>query len=148
MAAGAHIVAVCASQRKGTRKQPVGEGELRAEYGLVGDAHAGSGRQVSLLAQESIERMRARAPELGPGDFAENLTIEGLELHTLAVGTVLRVGSGIRLQITQIGKRCHTECEIARLVGTCVMPKEGVFARVLEGGMVRAGDPVQVERGR
>jgi MOSC domain-containing protein YiiM len=99
---------------------------------------------VSLLAEESIARMEARGLSVGPGDFAENLTTSGLSLHTLPIGTRLRVGERALLEITQIGKSCHAECEIKRLTGECVMPTEGVFARVLVGGRVQAGDQIKV----
>jgi len=138
------LVAVCLSERSGTRKRPIPVGALRAEHGLIGDAHAGSGRQVSLLAAESIEKMKGRGLSLGPGDFAENLTTSGLVLHALRPGTHLRVGPDAVLEITQIGKTCHSDCEIRRLAGDCIMPVEGVFARVLAGGEVRPGDGIQV----
>lgn len=149
MAARGKLVAVCASARAGTRKRPLAVGMLREGFGLVGDAHAGSGRQVSLLAQESIDRFVAndgalQKKRLGPGDFAENLTTSGVVLHTLAVGTRLRVGTTALLEMTQIGKTCHSDCEIKRLTGRCVMPTEGVFARVLASGEVRPGDEIEV----
>lgn len=144
MAARGSLIAVCTSARSGTRKAPVAVGVLREEHGLVGDAHAGTRRQVSLLADESIGRMRAKGFTLNPGDFAENLTTSGVALHTLPVGTRLRVGRAALLEITQIGKECHADCEIRRQTGHCVMPTEGVFAKVLAGGKVRAGDEVVV----
>ena len=150
MGATAKLVAVCISEKSGTRKTPISVGELREDYGVVGDSHAGTGRQVSLLADESIEKMRAEGLTLRPGDFAENLTVSGLELHTLPVGTRLRVGRNALLEITQIGKQCHSECEIMRLAGRCVMPTEGVFAKVVTGGEVKAGDEIELQddRGR
>jgi len=140
----ARVVAVCTSQKKGTRKQAIAEGQFKEEHGLVGDAHAGvmPNRQVSLLAVESIDKMRGRGLELNPGDFAENITIEGMNLHTLPIGTMLTIGEGILLEVTQIGKECHTACAIRRQVGQCIMPEEGVFARVINGGKVRPGDEV------
>jgi MOSC domain-containing protein YiiM len=143
---GGTVVAVCLSEKTGTRKEPCAEGILREDHGLEKDAHAAQGiaRQVSLLAESSIDKMRARGLELGPGDFAENLTIEGMALFTLPVGTRLRVGKEIILEISQIGKSCHGGCAIFQAVGTCVMPKEGIFARVVLGGRVRPGDPVEV----
>jgi len=138
------LIAVCLSEEVGTGKTPIAVGVLRQEHGLVGDAHAGSHREVSLLAVESIEKMRARGLSLGPGDFAENLTTSGLVLHMLAPGTRLRAGPEALLEITQIGKTCHSDCEIRRLTGDCIMPTEGVFARVLLGGEVRAGDDIEV----
>jgi MOSC domain-containing protein YiiM len=117
---------------------------LKEGHGLVGDAHAGTERQVSLLAEESIAKMRAQGLAVGPGDFAENLTTSGLELHSLRVGTRLRLGDTALLAIVQIGKKCHSECDIKRSAGICVMPTEGVFATVLAGGEVRAGDEIEV----
>jgi MOSC domain-containing protein YiiM len=113
----------------------------------VGDAHAGSGRQVSLLARESIAKMQAEGLSVGPGDFAENLTTEGIVLHTYPVGTRLRVGATTLLEITQIGKACHTDCDVKRLTGRCVMPTEGVFARVLVSGEVKPGDEIKILEG-
>jgi len=147
MGAQGKITAVCRSERKGTRKSQVPEGELRVDHGLLGDAHAGSARQVSLLAAESIARMRGGGLEVGPGDFAENLTTSGLVIHTLPVGARLKVGEAALLEITQIGKECHSACEIRRLTGECVMPTEGVFARVLVAGKVRPGDSIEVVEG-
>lgn len=138
------IIAVCLSAEKGEKKRPVAAGALRVDHGLVGDAHAGSGRQVSLLASESIDEMRALGLELSPGDFAENLTTGGIAVHALPVGTRLRVGREALLEITQIGKECHDRCAIFEQAGTCVMPTHGVFARVLRGGAVSAGDAIEV----
>jgi MOSC domain-containing protein YiiM len=144
----AKITAVCKSKRKGTKKQIVAEGIFKEEYGLVDDAHAASDthRQVSLLAIESIAKMRNLGLDLGPGDFAENLTTEGIELVSLPIGTKLSVGEGIILEVTQIGKECHTRCAIYHQVGKCIMPEEGMFVRVIRGGLVRAGDPIEVHR--
>jgi len=146
----AKITAVCKSKRKGTKKQIVAEGIFKEEYGLVGDAHAASDthRQVSLLAIESIAKMHNLGLDLGPGDFAENLTTEGIELVSLPIGTNLSVGEGIILEVTQIGKECHTGCAIYHQVGKCIMPEEGIFVRVIRGGLVRAGDPIKVHRER
>lgn len=139
------VHAVCTSARKGERKKPVASATLRVDFGLCGDAHAGSGRQVSLLSLDGLERMRRQLPSLAPGDFAENLTVDGLETLALAPGRRLRVGAGVLLEVTQIGKQCHGHaCAIMRAVGSCVMPKEGVFAKVLEGGTVRPGDAVEL----
>jgi len=140
----AKVVAVCTSEKKGTRKQAIAEGLFEEEHGLVGDAHAGvlPDRQVSLLAIASIDKMRSRGLELKPGDFAENITIEGMNLHQLPVGTRLAIGDQVLLEISQIGKECHTACAIRRQVGQCIMPEEGIFARVLRGGKVRPGDKV------
>lgn len=139
------VVAVCTSSKKGVRKKNVGEGELVVESGLAGDAHAGPWhRQVSLLALESIEKMRALGLQVGPGDFAENITTEGLDLPSLPIGTRLRVGPS-ELEVTQIGKECHTRCAIYYQAGDCVMPREGIFVRVLKGGQIEVGDEIVVE---
>jgi len=138
----ATIIAVCKSKDKGTRKEDVKEGLLKEDFGLIGDAHADccTHRQVSLLAIESIDRMRSKGFDIGPGDFAENLTTQGVDLVSLPVGTCLTLGQGVVLEVTQIGKQCHTGCAIYRQIGKCVMPKEGIFARVVRGGAVKAGD--------
>jgi len=138
------IVAVCISDRTGIPKRPIAEGTLQAEWGLEGDAHAGTWhRQVSLLAMESIEKMRALGLNVRPGSFAENITTEGLVLHTLPVGTQLRLGEALA-EVTQIGKVCHTRCAIYQQTGDCVMPREGIFVRILKGGKVAPGDPIEV----
>jgi len=160
------VVSVNLSTRKGVPKEPVPEAELRPDLGLVDDAHSGPGlQQVSLLASESIEKQRRIFQErlargelrkqcrkgydviagLGPGSFAENLTIEGLPLAQLPLGTRLGVGGEVVLEISRIGKKCHSGCAIFELLGDCVMPREGVFARVLAGGVVRPGDEVRVD---
>ncbi len=140
------VIAVCLSEETGTRKDVVDEVTLREEFGIVGDAHASSSwhRQVSLLAIESIDKMRKMGYEVNPGDFAENLTTEGIELFTLPVGTLLSVGEEVALEVTQIGKECHTGCAIFKEIGKCVMPKEGIFARVIRGGAIRASDEINV----
>lgn len=143
----AKVIAVCSSKVKGVRKENVQKGIVRKGYGLLGDAHADSGwhRQVSLLALESIEKMRKLGYSVGPGDFAENLTCEGIELLGLPVGTRLIVGKKVVLEITQIGKECHTGCAIFKQTGKCIMPKEGIFARVIQGGGVKTGDTIGVQ---
>ncbi|TET39551.1 MAG: MOSC domain-containing protein [Dehalococcoidia bacterium] len=143
----AKIIAVCRSEKKGTKKEAVNDGVLRGDHGLVGDAHADccTHRQVSLLARESIDKMRALGLDVGPGDFAENLTTEGIALVSLPTGTRISIGKEVILEITQIGKECHTPCAIYRQAGDCVMPKEGVFARVIRGGVIRTEDPIKVE---
>ncbi len=142
----ARIIAVCRSDAKAVSKKPIDEGFFQEDYGLVGDAHAASNthRQVSLLSLASIEKMRRLGLELSAGDFAENLTVEGLDLVSLPIGTRLALGKGVILEVTQIGKECHTGCAILRQVGKCVMPKEGIFARVIKGGSVKAGDELEV----
>jgi MOSC domain-containing protein YiiM len=139
------IVAVCTSESKGERKTDVGQAELKKGFGLVGDAHGGDWhRQVSLLAIESIDKMRAAGLDVGPGDFAENLTTRGIEWYSLPIGTRFRVGACVLLEMTQIGKECHDRCAIYHQAGDCVMPKEGVFAIVIEGGTVKSGDAVEI----
>ena len=141
----AKIIAVCKSKEKGTRKAPIAKGILKHEYGLLGDAHAdcSTHRQVSLLAIESINKMRNLGFDVSPGDFAENLTTEGIELVSLPIGTHIRIGEDVVLEISQIGKECHTGCAIYRQIGKCVMPKEGVFAKVISGGFVKAGNQIR-----
>ena len=141
----ASIVSVNISQNKGTIKQPILEGRLVKGHGLEGDAHAGNWhRQISLLAQESIDKMIAMgAGELLPGMFAENVTTEGMELFTLPIGTKLRLGEAL-VEVTQIGKACHQHCEIFKKLGTCIMPFEGIFSTVLEEGIIRAGDAIEI----
>lgn len=139
------IVAVCSSPEKGGRKKNIGQGVLIEGFGLEGDGHGGDWhRQVSLLAMESIASMQAKGLDVNPGDFAENLTTEGLELFTLPVGTRLKIGDDVLLEVSQIGKVCHTRCAIYYQAGDCVMPKEGIFAVVLKGGSVRVGDEILV----
>jgi MOSC domain-containing protein YiiM len=138
----ARVVGVCVSKSKGERKTPVGSAQLRVNHGIEGDAHAGEWhRQVSLLAIESIRKMQDMGLKVASGDFAENLTTEGVELFTLPIGTRLEIGETL-LQVTQIGKECHTRCAIFYQAGDCVMPKEGIFARVLRGGTIAEGAPI------
>ena len=140
----AKIISVCTSECKGTRKAPVASGVFKKGVGLVGDAHASgdSIREVSLLAIESISKMNSRDFHFNPGDFAENLTTSGINLVSLPVGTHLQVGKEVILEVTQIGKKCHTKCAIFKEVGKCVMPKEGVFAAVIRGGEIKPGDKI------
>ena len=142
------IIAVCKSKKKGTRKENMNEGYIHQDHGLDGDAHADcqSHRQVSLMAIESINKMRNLGLDVGPGDFAENLTTEGIDLVSLPVGTELSVGKEVNLEVTQIGKECHTKCAIYRQLGQCIMPEEGVFTKVIRGGVVKAGDEIRVKK--
>jgi len=141
----AKIVAVCTSEKKGMRKKNIGEAMLKANYGIEGDAHAGDWhRQVSLLAIESIKKMQDMGLDVHPGDFAENLTTEGIDLVSLPLGTKLKLGETALGEVTQIGKECHTRCAIYYQAGDCVMPKEGIFIRVLQGGPIRVGDTIEV----
>jgi MOSC domain-containing protein YiiM len=138
----ANVLAVCISENKGERKKPVAEVELRENHGIIGDGHAGDWhRQVSLLAQESIDKMRAMGLDVNAGDFAENITTRGIDLVILPIGSRLQVGETL-LEVTQIGKECHTRCAIYYQAGDCVMPKEGIFAKVITGGMIRPGDTI------
>jgi len=142
----AHVLSVHSSPRKGEPKTPITIGTLRLDHGLEGDAHAGTSahRQVSLLGIESVNSLRHSLPDLPPGAFAENILTEGIELHTLPIGTRLQIGGAI-CEVTQIGKECHdTGCAIRQSVGDCVMPREGIFVRVLTGGTVKAGDEIRL----
>ena len=140
------LVSVNVSRTKGVRKTPVPECRALPGLGLEGDAHAGDGhRQVSLLASESIQKMRDAGLDVGPGDFAENITTSGIELVSLPIGTILRIGGAARLGGSQIGKVCHTPCRTFEQGGDCVRPREGIFARVLAGGPVAPGASVEVE---
>jgi len=143
----ATILAVCKSPKKGTRKDDIREGILKEEYGLTDDAHADSTshRQVSLMATESIQKMRDMGLDVGPGDFGENLTTEGIDLVLLPVGTEVTVGEEVVLEVTQIGKECHNKCAIYYQAGTCIMPEEGVFTRVIHGGLVKTGDEIKTK---
>jgi MOSC domain-containing protein YiiM len=139
----AYVLAVCISEKKGERKKPVESVELRENHGIVGDAHAGDWhRQVSLLAQESIDKMRALGLDVNAGDFAENLTAVGIDLVSLPIGSRLQIGETL-LEVTQIGKECHTRCAIFYQAGDCVMPKEGIFVKVMAGGVIKPGDEIQ-----
>jgi len=138
------IIAISISEKKGIPKSNIDSASLRENWGIEGDAHAGDWhRQISLLAIESIERMRLKGlPNLQPGIFAENLTTEFLELPKLPVGTKLIIGGECLIEITQIGKECHTRCAIYYTAGDCVMPKEGIFAKVIKGGNIKVNDEV------
>lgn len=139
------VRAVCISEKKGEQKTPVSSVLLREDYGIEGDAHAGNWhRQVSLLGYESIQKVQSAMPyELADGAFAENIVTQGITLYTLPVGTKLRIGESL-CQVTQIGKECHHGCAIRELAGDCVMPREGIFVKVLKGGTVRSGDPIDL----
>ena len=141
----ANVISINSSEKKGEIKRPASSGTLIKDGGLKGDAHAADGhRQLSLLAAESIDEMTALGVEgLVPGIFAENITTRGIVLHTLPVGTRLRIGKCL-VEITQIGKQCHSGCDIFKKVGKCVMPTQGVFARVLEGGELAPGDEIEI----
>ena len=143
------LIGVCLSHQKGTPKQNISSGILLKNKGLKGDAHAAKGvRQISLLAIETIERIKSLGKkhglELGPGSFAENLTTQDLALTKIPIGSELAIGPQARLRITQIGKTCHTGCAIRKAIGDCVMPREGVFAKVLKGGTVKVGNKINI----
>lgn len=140
------VLAVSVSPTKGTKKKNVLQGTLMENYGLVGDGHANinTHRQISLLAIESIHKMREIGLEVNPGDFAENITTKGLEIINLCIGTKIYIGKNSILEVTQIGKECQKPCEIGRQVGKCIMPLEGIFCRVLSGGKIRVGDRIRI----
>jgi MOSC domain-containing protein YiiM len=139
------VLAVNISQKKGEKKQNIPCGLFLDDIGLDGDAHAESGiRQVSLLAKESIEKIRAKGLNVNYGDFAENITTEGINLPSLPIGTNLKIGDKVLLEVTQIGKVCHNRCNIFYTVGDCVMPREGIFAKVIIGGEVQVDDQIEI----
>ena len=141
----AEIVAINISEEKGVQKHEVPSAELRKNHGIVGDAHAGDWhRQVSLLADESIEKMRKMGLDLDPGAFAENIVTRGIILFELPVGTRLKLGDTALGEVTQIGKKCHTGCAIAQTAGKCIMPTEGIFVKILEDGQILPGDTIEV----
>ena len=138
------VVAVSISEKKGTKKHTVPFVNLIEDFGIEGDAHAGKWhRQVSLLAQESMENMKKKLPTLKAGDFAENILTEGIILYKLPIGTILKIGQCM-LEVTQIGNECHFGCEIRHIVGDCVMPREGIFTRVIKGGKIQANDDIEI----
>lgn len=139
------VEAICISSEKSVTKSPIPEAEFIAEWGIAEDAHAGKGhRQVSMLSAESIDRMRERIPGLTEGAFAENIITRGLDLTQIRIGDIVRIGSDVILEVTQLGKECHEACEIGRSTGACIMPVEGVFVRVLSGGSARPGDSISI----
>ncbi len=147
----AKIVGVCVSDKKGEKKHDIGEGVLKENFGLVGDAHSCAGwhRQLSMLGTSSIDKMIKLGADVGSGSFAENLTVQDDEfrLYELPIGTQMRVGKDILVEVTQIGKECHSHCAIFQQVGTCVMPVEGIFVRILKGGAVKTGDEIKIVKG-
>lgn len=139
------IVSIAISKKKGTPKTRIEKGILIQDYGLEGDAHAGPWhRQVSFLASESIGEARGRGLNVGFGDFAENIATSGIDWRTIPVGTRLELGPSALVEVTQIGKECHTKCAIFYLAGDCIMPREGIFGRVLRGGEIECGDSVRI----
>ncbi len=138
------ILAVCRSESKGEQKKNIGKARLLEDFGLEGDAHGGPWhRQVSLLAQESIDKMIEKGLDVKPGDFAENITTRGINLASLPIGTKIKAGQAL-LEVTQIGKKCHSKCEVFKQVGDCIMPREGIFTKVLKGGLISVGDDIEV----
>ena len=142
------VTAVSISRKKGEKKTTIPAGKLIKNHGLENDAHVGDWhRQVSLLAEESIAKIKEKGLDVRPGDFAENITTEGIRLYELPIGTRLRAGGESLLEVTQIGKECHARCAIFHQVGDCVMPREGIFVRVLKGGEIKPGDDIRVLEG-
>lgn len=139
------IIAISKSEKKGQKKHNIESANLIVDHGMEGDAHAGNWhRQISLLGIASIEHMKAQRADVKPGDFAENITVEGLVLYEIPVGTKVKIGDEAILEITQIGKECHQGCAIMQQVGSCIMPTQGIFAKVLHNGTIRVGDEVQL----
>lgn len=145
---GANLVgevkAVCISKEKGSKKQNIDKATFKENFGIIYDAHAGSSRQVSLLAEESIKKMQAKGLKVNYGDFAENIVTKGVDLKNLPISTKIKIGEKVILRVTQIGKECHSRCAIYYQAGDCVMPKEGIFAKVENGGIVRTGDKIDI----
>ncbi len=140
------IVSIAVSRKKGTPKQVVDEALVIQDHGIEGDAHAGPWhRQVSFLSAEGIRRARAKGMDVDYGAFAENIATEGLDWSPLGPGSRLRLGSDVLVEITQVGKECHAKCAVHRRTGDCIMPREGIFARVLAGGRIRRGDPIALD---
>ena len=139
------IKAISVSEKRGTKKTNVDTAELKVDLGIVGDAHAANWhRQISLLAIESIDKMIEMGADVEPGNFAENITTEGIELPTRPIGSKFKVDGDIELEVTQIGKECHSHCEIFKQVGDCIMPREGIFVKVIKGGTIKVGDSIEV----
>ena len=140
------VLAVCISTRKGEQKKEIPQGECIIDFGIKGDANGGNWhRQISLLGTESVDEMRAKGLTLSNGDFAENIVTEGISLKLLPIGTILSLGNEVELEVTQIGKECHSGCVIMKTAGKCVMPTDGIFAIVKKPGVIQAGDEIQVK---
>ncbi len=141
------ILTLCVSSEKGTKKNEVPSGFFVADSGIKGDAHAGKWhRQVSLLSNEDIDKVREIIPDLKPGAFAENLATEGIDLNQVKIGDKILIRDEVILEVTQLGKKCHTGCEIQKLTGDCIMPKKGIFARVLKGGFIEKNDRIKIQK--
>ena len=143
MSSSGKILKISVSEVKGDKKTNIESAELRTQHGIIGDAHAGSGRQVSLLPIESFAAIRDKLATIAPGDFAENITTEGLDFSSCTIGSRLLIGETTELEVTQIGKKCHHGCYIREIVGDCIMPREGIFAAVITGGEIRTGDSIK-----
>lgn len=142
------VKAISVSKTKGTKKTNVPEAEVKIDFGIVGDAHGGNWhRQISLLAIESIDTIIEMGADVMPGSFAENVTTQGIELGGLPIGSKLRIGKETELEVTQIGKECHRRCEIFKQVGDCIMPREGIFTKVIKAGKMKIGDMIEVVNG-
>jgi len=141
----ARVVSINISKKKGVIKVPVNKAEIKIDHGIVGDAHAGNWhRQISMLAEESIDKMKNKGfDHLKFGDFAENITTQGIEVYTLPVGTVLKIGD-CEVEVTQIGKECHGGCEVKKITGDCVMPREGIFVKVIKEGTIQVNDNIEI----
>jgi len=138
------VMAVCKSEKKGTKKQNVSQGTFQVNHGLVGDAHAGNWhRQVSLLSYDKVQAFRAKGAKVDHGDFGENLVVAGIDFKTLPIGTRLKCND-VEMEVTQIGKECHTHCEIYKTMGDCIMPREGVFVKILHEGVISVHDDLYV----
>ena len=139
------IEAISISKKRGTKKTNVAEAELKTDFGIVGDAHADNWhRQISLLAIESINKMIAKGADVTAGDFAENITTSGIDLNSLSLDSKLKLGQTAEIEITQFGKKCHNRCEIFQLVGDCIMPREGIFAKIIKPGVIKPNDTIEV----
>lgn len=137
------IYKISISSEKGMKKTNINSAEIKKDYGIIGDVHAGSNRQISLLPIESFNKVANDLIEIKPGDFAENITTSGFDFRAVSIGKKIKIGEAIELEITHIGKECHNGCNIKEVVGDCIMPREGVFAKVLKGGKIHVGDKIR-----
>ncbi len=142
MSSTGRIYKISIAPEKGMKKTNINVVELKEDFGIVGDAHAGSNRQVSMLPFESFNKVKNSIIDINPGDFAENITTSGIDFSDVSIGTKMKLGESIELEITQIGKECHNDCDIFKIVGDCIMPREGIFAKVIKGGTISEGDAI------